>query len=92
MRAGPSDITDWGAAWVALLADAVGRFGAGGTRSVLLAADLGERGLRFGAGGATVTTAPTAPPTIDVTNLYEAAVTVESPGGPAVWCLGSGCT
>lgn len=32
-------------------------------------------------------------PVVDVTNLYEIAerTTVESPGGPAVLCLGSGC-
>ncbi len=39
------------------------------------------------------TTASAQTPVVDVTNLYEiAAVTVvESPGGPAVLCLGSGC-
>ncbi len=39
------------------------------------------------------TTDPAQTPIIDVTNLYEiaAVTTVESPGGPAVLCLGSGC-
>ena len=36
---------------------------------------------------------PAETPVIDVTNLYEIAseTTVESPGGPAVLCLGTGC-
>ena len=39
------------------------------------------------------TTDPAQTPVIDVTNLYEiaAVTTVESPGGPAVLCLGTGC-
>ncbi len=42
---------------------------------------------------ARATTDPTVTPVVDVTNLYEIAerTTVESPGGPAVLCLGSGC-
>ena len=37
---------------------------------------------------------PAETPVIDVTNLYEIAAetTIESPGGPAVLCLGTGCT
>ena len=42
---------------------------------------------------ALATTDPTVTPVVDVTNLYEIAerTTVESPGGPAVLCLGNGC-